>query len=163
MLSIILGRFRTAVLKAAAENKDPFDWTQSMLEFVPSDNHAQILAFANANDWFARLFGQANADATKHLEFLLEVRNAILLFGFHAAAVEAKGRGTKPEEFAKQFLAWSSPSFREELAGLVREPENFADVFSQDPANLEWAEQLRKSLVTETESLAHASNGDASQ
>lgn len=154
-MQMLLDRFRSAVLKAATEKKDPFLWTESMLQFVPSEYHAQIFNFANSDDWLAKLFANANGDATKNFEYLQEVRGAILAIGFANASMQAKNNRTPPaaaEGWAKEFLAWACPSYREELGDMIRDdPEFMPYIFGEKfEENRLWIEDLAKAIDSQT-------------
>lgn len=162
-MEMILNRFRSAALKAAADKKDPIEWTDSMLQFVPTDIHPRIFAFANTDDWFARLFQGGAQNATQHFEFLKEVRTTILTMAFANSAIAAKGTNppTAPEFFAKQFLDWACPSCKDEFAEFVRDPEFFPEIFGgQYEPNKEWLDRLNADMQAETKAPAEASSPD---
>jgi hypothetical protein len=159
-MQILLNRFRSAVLHAAAENKDPYQWAESMFAFVPTDYHTQIFAFANSDDWFAQLFSTANGEAAKHIEYLQAVRGSILAIGFTNATIQAKSKTppATPEEWAKEFVNWTCPSYRKEFSELVRDdPEFFPDIFGEQyEPNRIWLEKLKAAIVDATKPAAPA-------
>ena len=110
MDKIVINRFRTMALQAAAANRDPWEWVIGIFGMVPPEMHAKVFGIANAPDWFAQIFG-TDPEAQKHLKFLTDIRGHVLEIAMATFSLEAVKEGQAPEAWAKQFGAWVSPDF----------------------------------------------------
>ncbi len=161
MLSIAIASFRNSAIKAAKAAKDPYELVATSLGFV-ADNFPQYLiairATANGADWFNQIFAQ-HADASKHLKFLGDVRDAVLLNAFVAHAGSFAAQNKTGAETVAAFLGWVTPEFHDALFNAT-DPENWALAFdgatlpesapgtgdgaALDPA---WLEELRAAVI----------------
>ncbi len=147
-LNAMIGRFRSAAIDAARKQSDPVQWVASMLGFVPVAHHRAIFNTANAKDWFAQIFA-GDPEAPQHLQFLMDVRNAILLHAFVAYTTQAAANpAATVEQLAKDFIGWASPDFQDPLFDAT-DPENWAQIFAGSQLNPAWLEGLRVALDRE--------------
>jgi len=77
MLTMMISRFRKAALEAADAKQDPKAFAQLLLNEVPPKYYPTLVEKADADDWFAVLFG-ADAKAESHRVWLTACRDAIL-------------------------------------------------------------------------------------
>lgn len=144
-----VSQFRSAILQAANQKKDPFQWSESMLGFIPQSYHPKIYGAANSDEWFENMFGKTpGADVTKHIEYLSEVRNSILTIAFANSALASVEAKKDPAGFASEFKAWACPSYNEELGMMVTEDDFFNELFSlKYEENKEWMDKLKTALT----------------
>ncbi len=161
MLSIAIGSFRNSAIKAAKAAKDPYELVATSLGFV-SDNFPQYLvairATANSADWFNQIFAQ-HSEASKHLKFLGEVRDAVLLNAFVAHAADSAAKKKTAAQTVQDFLSWVNPEFHDGLF-TATDPDNWEIAFdgatlpesapgAADGAALDpvWLGELRQAVI----------------
>lgn len=147
LVALYLSRFRSLAIKAAAKGQSAADWVGFMLDSLPDDAEKkllrQIFTLANAEDWFAKIFA-ADAAATRHMQWLLDMRNAVLThaFVFQMTANYHSAPPVEPEAAARGFLGTVSPSYLDTLYDLT-DPEAWADTFKDSGIDGVWLEKLR--------------------
>lgn len=147
MIRMMMNQFRSAAVQAARGNKDPFQWTQSMLEMVPADKHQAIFQMANAENWFATIFGN-DPDATKYLEFMTQVREAVLTTAFATFTMDAVAKKETAPNWVEKITKWISPSFHQALLEMAEDDPFWTDMFGDDyVANAVWLEEVKKLLI----------------
>lgn len=111
-----VSQFRTLALSAALKSRDPFAWVQAKLDDIPETIHAKVFALANAETWFADIFGN-DAKAVQSVEWLQKMRMSVLTFWLVAdvQAAHQAAPDITPENYARSFLAKVTPAFHETL------------------------------------------------
>ncbi len=144
MITIALNRFRVSAIAAAKKGKDPYDFICSTLQFVPEEWHAKIFEAAHSPDWFANIFA-ANPEATQHLKFLTELREAMFARALVAHAIKFAEVNKAPPETAMQFAGWLPEDARNALWQWC-DSEEWAELFGGAPIDPAWLESLRVGL-----------------
>ncbi len=161
MFSIAIASFRNSAIKAAKAAKDPHELVASSLTLV-KDSWPQfmvkIYATANGAEWFNEIFA-AHAESSKHLKYLGQVRDAVLLDAFVSHAGDSFAKNKTAEQTVKDFLSWVTPEFLDALFEAT-DAENWAITFegaktpestpgADDGAALDpsWLVELRAAVI----------------
>lgn len=145
----MINQFRSQALKAAVQKKDPYEWADSMLNFVPDSAHPVIYKTCNSDSWFTDIFGATpSAEATQNITFLQEVRDAILERAFSNSILAALQQKADPLALVGEFKGWFCPTFQEELSELCSTAEFFQELFGDRyDLNKEWMDKVMAGLV----------------
>lgn len=153
-LKPFIGEFRRVAILAASKGRDAFEWADAKLDDIDPRFHPAIFQLANAENWFAEMFG-GDPTANAHVAWLLEMRNAILTRFFVADVTNAfhAAPAADPAPYAAQFLDRVSVSFHERLWDLL-DPEAWKQTFANSVAtgaipNTDWLEKLRVAFEDE--------------
>lgn len=139
----LLQLFRSQAIAAAERRRDPFQFAESSFDMVPVASRGRVFDAANDQNWFANIFA-ADPRAGRHVEFLTNVRHAVLVIAFREYALQGANKNdanVTPAAFAAEFLKWASPEFHDALADFCADAESFADIFGADAEN-PWIAQL---------------------
>lgn len=147
-ITTMIARFRSAAIAAARKDQDPFEWVESMFAMVPDSYHEKIYTTANGEDWFARIFG-GDAEAPRFINFLNEMRSAILLRAFVAHCAKFAAANQPPEETGRIFLGWMAQAFDDTLLNVADDTAAWGATFADSKLDPTWLEALRKFLVDE--------------
>lgn len=144
MLSAYLPQFRSAAIAAALKQKNPIEWVDSLFDTIPERFHPAIFRMANSDGWFATFFG-SHIEAPKHIEWLKEMRDAILTRAMMVTVREISRQQVTPENCANHIIASFAPSFHDALFQLT-DPESWAELFVLEEINPAWLEAVRVAL-----------------
>lgn len=146
LFKIYLIEFRRLALQAATKGRDAFEWADAKIDDIDVKYHDKIFELANKETWFAEIFG-ADAAATTHYAWLLDMRNMILTRWLVADVVKSYGTNPRPEPaaYAAAFIDRSSVSFHDELFNLTHadETDNWKQAFVLHDVDAVWLEKLR--------------------
>ncbi len=147
MIQIALNFFRSAAIAAAKKGKDPYEFICDKLDELAAENHGVVFEKARSADWFANFFA-ANAEATQHLKFLTELREALFARALVAHAIKFAAVNKAPLETAMQFAGWLPEDARNAIWQWC-DAEDWAELFEgvRGPVIApSWLEELRVAL-----------------
>jgi hypothetical protein len=146
-----LAKFAAAAVDAARKNKDAYEWTQTILGFVPAKFYPAIWNTANSADWFKLIFGDPAEEARRHMPFMLEIRDAVLSNAF-VAHVQTFRASNTPKDTLAQFMGWVNRDFDDALLGATDDPnwgELWAGELDETPETAAWLAELRAAIIAE--------------
>lgn len=149
-----LDQFKRAALAAALKSRDAFEWADTKLDEIEAKYHGDIYKLANAEDWLAKIFGN-DPELMKHVQWLIEMRNAILARYFVEEVKKAYAAlpPAEPAAWASAFLDRVSVSWHDTLWNYT-DPAAWAELFAtarvgEKPIDAVWLEKLRAAFDTE--------------
>ncbi len=143
LFKIYLNQFCSLAITAAAKGRNAYEWADAKIDEIDQKYHEPIFKIANAEDWFAKIFG-GNPAAQSHLQWLLDMRNTILTRWLVSDVKLAYASTPRPtaEAYATAFMGKVSVSYHDALWDLL-EPDAWKQIFAGSDVDAVWIENLR--------------------